>query len=144
MSINKIISFFDNNINSKLKDRKVLKKFIGNLIIQENFNFINIDIIFCTDDFLLELNKSVLQHDYYTDIITFDLSEINNSISAEIYISVDRVMDNASIFKVDYINELHRVIFHGILHLCGYKDKTASQIATMRSKEQFYLDKYFK
>ena len=92
---------------------------------------------------MLEINRQFLTHDFYTDIITFDLSE-TNAIQAEIYISVDRVRDNALKLGVSFKSELHRVIFHGVLHLCGYKDKTKGEKEKMRDKEEFYLARYFK
>ena len=90
---------------------------------------------------MLEINRTYLKHDYLTDIITFDLSE-GPSTTAEVYISVDRVKENARNNKVSFKNELHRVIFHGALHLCGYKDKKKKEIAVMRQKEDQYLSKY--
>jgi rRNA maturation RNase YbeY len=90
----------------------------------------------------LEINKTYLSHNYHTDIITFDLSENTQDIQAEIYISIDRVRDNAKTLKTTVKEELHRVIFHGVLHLCGYKDKTKSSQAEMRKAEDYYLQKY--
>ncbi len=90
---------------------------------------------------MLAINRQFLSHDFYTDIITFDLSD-SNAIQAEIYISVDRVKDNAAQLGVSFKSELHRVIFHGVLHLCGYKDKKRKEIEKMRSTEGFYMNKY--
>jgi rRNA maturation RNase YbeY len=90
------------------------------------------------------MNRDFLQHDYYTDIITFGLSEKNQPIEAEIYISIDRVKDNALSLGVAYKEEMLRVIFHGALHLCGYKDKTKSEISAMRAKEDQYLQLFAK
>ena len=98
--------------------------------------------IFCSDDRLLEINKQFLNHDYYTDIITFNLSGANQPINAEIYISVDRVRENAGDFNSSVPMELHRVIFHGALHLCGYKDKTRKDQTEMRKMEDKYLEMY--
>ena len=103
-----------------------------------------IHYIFCSDDYLLEINRQYLQHDYYTDIITFGLSNPGQPINAEIYISVDRVKDNALEFKTSLKRELHRVIFHGALHLCGYKDKKKADAALMKKMEENYLNRYFK
>ena len=97
-----------------------------------------INVILVSDDHLLEMNRKYLNHDYFTDIITFDTSE-GNTISGDLYISVDRVAENASQFKVSTSNELHRVMVHGLLHLCGYGDKTDEEKSTMRSKEDHYL-----
>ena len=90
------------------------------------------------------INKKILNHNYYTDIITFNLSEDKSDIVGEIYISVDRVKDNAYQLNESFKTELHRVMFHGILHLCGLEDKTKKDILLMRAKEDFYLNKYFK
>lgn len=103
----------------------------------------SVNYIFVSDNALLEINKQFLKLDFYTDIITFDLSE-SAEITAEIYISVDRVRDNATLLGVSFKSELHRVIFHGALHLCGYGDKTKAQKAEMREKEDFYLQSYLK
>ena len=126
-----------------LKQRRLLKKFIIQLFIKEKKSLQSIDIIFCSDEYLLGINKQHLQHDFYTDIITFDLSEsLANPIIGELYISVDRVMDNAALSDEKFSTELLRVIFHGLLHLCGFKDKTIKEIKTMRQKEDEYLNLY--
>ena len=130
--------------SNSLSERTRLKSFIANLFKKEGQKLDDIRYIFCSDDYLLEINQQHLQHDYYTDIITFDLSEPGKPINAEIYISVDRVRDNARQFKTSLKNELHRVIFHGALHLCGYKDKTSKDQAVMRKMEDKNLAKYFK
>ena len=96
-----------------------------------------IDFIICDDEYLLNINKTHLDHDYYTDIITFPLSE--NPIEANVFISIDRVKENAQLYKVKLEDELHRVMIHGMLHLCGYGDKTETEIQTMRDKEDHYL-----
>jgi rRNA maturation RNase YbeY len=101
--------------------------------------------VFCSDEFLLQINKDYLKHDYYTDIISFDLSLSKNSpIIGEIYISVDTIRVNAKRFETTNQQELHRVIFHGALHMCGYKDKTKKDQALMTIKEDEYLSLYFK
>ena len=126
-----------------LKQRRLLKKFIIQLFVKEKKPLQSIDIIFCSDEYLLEINKQHLQHDFYTDIITFDLSESSaNPIIGELYISIDRVKDNAALRDEKFSTELLRVIFHGLLHLCGFKDKTKSDIKTMREKEDEYLGLY--
>ncbi|WP_294670662.1 rRNA maturation RNase YbeY [uncultured Fluviicola sp.] len=98
-----------------------------------------ISIIFCSDEHLLEMNKEYLEHDYYTDIITFDYTQ-DNVVSGDLFISVDRVQDNADEFDTLFRDELHRVCVHGLLHLCGYKDKTESDEELMRSKENEMLE----
>jgi len=98
--------------------------------------------VFCSDDHLHQMNQQFLDHDTLTDIITFDLSENDNTLAGEIYISIDRVKENAAKFKVSYTDELHRVIFHGALHLCGFKDKKDADKKVMRQKEDECLSEY--
>ena len=127
-----------------LKNKKRLKTFIIELFIKEAKSLKSMNVIFCSDEYLLDINQQHLQHNFYTDIITFDLSESNSSsIIAELYISIDRVRDNANTLKTDFLTELHRVIFHGALHLCGYKDKKTADIKIMRQKEDENLTQYF-
>ncbi len=128
-----------------LSNRQQLKRFIEKLSKKEKKKINSLTIVFCADDYLLQINRSFLSHNYYTDIITFDLSDKDSQlIDAEIYISVDRVRENAELHQTNLKQEIHRVVFHGVLHLCGYKDKSASQKKTMRSKEDQYLALYFK
>jgi probable rRNA maturation factor len=127
-----------------LSDRSHLKAFIASLFKKEKKKLTEIRYIFCSDDYLLEINRQYLQHDFYTDIITFGLSEPGEPINAEIYISVDRVRDNARQFSSSLKRELHRVIFHGALHLCGYGDKKKKEELLMRKMEDKYLGLYFK
>ena len=129
---------------SSLSDRTRLKSFVVSLFKKEGKKLEDIRYIFCSDDYLLEINRHYLKHDYYTDIITFGLSDPGQPINAEIYISVDRVKENARTFKTSIKRELHRVIFHGALHLCGYKDKKSEEQQTMRKMEDKYLGQYFK
>lgn len=126
-----------------LRDRSQLKSFIPSIFKKEKKQLKEIQFIFCSDDYLLDINKKYLDHDYYTDIITFDLSEPGQQITAEIYISVDRVRDNARSFGTSLKKELHRVIFHGALHLCGYRDKKQQEEKLMRKMEDQYLGLYF-
>lgn len=139
-----LIQFFNNDRIPPLKDRKKLKLFLKELFIAEKRELHNLTYIFCSDKYLLEINKQFLKHDFYTDVITFDLSQPKDEITGEIYISVDRVKENAQTLGVSINNELHRVIFHGALHLCGYKDKRSREIKMMKEKEDLYLSKYFK
>ena len=104
---------------------------------------VDLTYVFCHDDYLLEINQEFLNHDTLTDIITFDMSEDQENLQGEIYISVDRVKDNAEKFKVSYEQELHRVIFHGALHLCGFKDKRSSDKERMQQEEDLCLRNYF-
>ncbi len=127
-----------------VRDRNALRSFIKQTFSREKTKLLSLNYIFCSDKQLLEINRTYLQHDYYTDIITFDLSESQQAPKqAEIYISVERVKDNAQQLGVSFTKELHRVIFHGVLHLCGYKDKTPQQAKEMRQKEEEVLVKYF-
>ena len=118
--------------------------FITSIFKKEKTKAQDLNIIFCSDDFLLNINREYLNHDYTTDIITFEISRDLNGITAEIYISVDSIIKNSIDYQSTIKNELHRVIFHGVLHLCGYKDKSTKDIALMRSKEDQYLALYFK
>lgn len=138
----KVVRFFYHEVNFHFPDRKALKTFIVELFKLEKRDIDNLSFIFCNDEYLLHINKTFLSHDYYTDIVTFDLSA-SNLITGEIYISVDRVKDNATALETTFIHELHRVIFHGALHLCGYQDKSKKQQQTMRAKEDYYLSLYF-
>jgi len=134
--------FFQNAIT--LKERGRLKSFIISLMEKEGKKPKDISIIFCSDEYLLEINKAHLNHNYFTDIITFDLTpKHEKETTAELYISTDRVKFNAKDYNTTISNELHRVIFHGILHLCGYKDKSKKDIVLMREKEFQYLNLYF-
>lgn len=138
------IQFFFLQQNISLTRRSSLKTFIKSIFKKEKQTLENLTYIFCSDDYLLEINRSHLNHDYYTDIVTFDLSETPGAITGEIYISTDRVRDNAATLGVTIKEELHRVIFHGALHLCGYKDKSPKDARQMRAAEDRYLTAYFK
>ena len=125
-----------------LRDRRKLKLFLVRLFTKEGRSLAALQYIFCSDEYLLAINRQYLNHDYYTDIITFDLSDKNHLINAEIYISVDRLRENAPKYDNSLSKELHRVMFHGALHLCGYKDKTAQEQEKMRKMEEKYLRLY--
>lgn len=132
------IQFHQADIAFVLKDKKAIKKWITDCIRLESKQLKDVSYVFCSDDYLLQINIDHLDHNTYTDIITFDYTE-DDIISSEIYISIDRVRENAKEFNHTVKNELHRVIIHGILHLVGYKDKTESDSLEMRSKEDYYL-----
>jgi rRNA maturation RNase YbeY len=117
-----------------LKESSKLKKWIANTIASEGFQLGDISYVFCDDAYLLKLNQDYLNHDTLTDIISFDY-RMNKEINGEIYISVERVAENAKDFSVDFYTELHRVMIHGILHFCGFKDKTQSEEQKMRQRE---------
>jgi probable rRNA maturation factor len=129
-----MISFQNQSISFKLKDKTRLKAWIKTVTEKEKHRLGDINYIFCSDDELLEINIQHLNHTTYTDIITFDYTE-GNKISSDIFISIDRVEENAKKFKVSFEEELHRVMIHGILHLCGYKDKSKADAELMRKKE---------
>lgn len=135
------ISFTNNGVNSLLEKKKPLKTVIFSIFNEENCEFNKIDYIFCSDEYLLKLNQRYLNHDTYTDILTFSLANTSLPIIAEIYISVDRVKENAEVLKTDYMTELYRVMIHGILHLCGYNDHSTDEKKIMRQKEDYYLSK---
>lgn len=132
------ISFNNQSITFKLKEKTKLKQWIKSITEKEKHKLGIINYIFCTDDELLAINLKHLNHNTLTDIITFDYTE-GKTINSDIFISIDRVTENAKKFKVTFENELHRVMIHGVLHLCGYKDKTKSDSELMRKKEDWAL-----
>ena len=137
------IQFIFTDTVIQLSERKRLKLFIERMFRQKKRALTNLLIIFCTDKYLLDINMRFLRHDYYTDIITFNLSDDPGVIDGEIYISVDRIKENAINQQVFLKEELHRVIFHGVLHLCGYKDKEQGDKAKMTTAENKQLKLYF-
>ncbi len=120
--------------NFKRLDEVSYSKWLVQVAVSENKTLGELSFVFCSDEFLLKINQDHLNHDTYTDIITFDYSD-NGLISGEIYISTERVKENAGRFSVSEINELHRVMAHGVLHLCGYGDKSEFETQLMREKE---------
>ena len=136
------IHIYSENVTLNLKGRRVIKQWITDLTEKEGSGIAGVNFIFCSDAFLLDLNKTYLKHDTLTDVITFNFSEENekgSGISGEIYISLDRVRENAREFKVSVQEESCRVMVHGVLHLLGYSDKSAAQKKLMRQKEDLYL-----
>jgi probable rRNA maturation factor len=131
--------FINDSASINLNNKKALSDFITQSIANQTGKASAIIYIFVNDDALLIMNKAFLKHDTLTDIITFDQSETNKKIIGEIYISVDRVIDNARKFKIDVYTELYRVLFHGALHLCGFKDKTKADALLMREMENYWL-----
>ena len=117
------------------------KKWLNQVISNEDKEEGDITYIFCDDDYLLEKNIRFLNHNTLTDVITFDYCE-GNSVSGDIFISIERVKENSEVFKVDFLTELNRVMVHGLLHLLGYKDKTERESNLMRKKENYYLTEY--
>jgi rRNA maturation RNase YbeY len=128
------VHFHNEKINFRLKNKRDLKSWIRNVCLIEGKDLSIVNIIFTNDEFLIGINKKFLNHDFYTDIISFDYSE-GVHISGDVYISIDRVKDNALTFDVSFNEELKRVIIHGILHLCGYKDKEDEERLLMRNLE---------
>ena len=133
------IFFFTEYIKFNLKEKNALRRWITVSARKEGFLIEELNYIFCSDNHLLRLNLRFLNHDEYTDIITFDHSFHKTKINGEIFISIPRVKENAKTYKATFQNELHRVMIHGILHLCGYTDKTKARQSKMRSKEDYYL-----
>jgi probable rRNA maturation factor len=137
-----LIRYFSENIDFKLAQKVEIKKWLVGIAKEEGMGVGDINYIFCDDEYLLGINKQYLDHDYYTDIITFDNAEDEGKIEGDIYVSIDRVQDNATNLKVSFDKELKRVLAHGVLHLCGYKDKTEQEERQMRGKEEYYLMKF--
>jgi probable rRNA maturation factor len=135
-----IYFFFETAVS--LKDRTGIKNLIASVFRTEGVALSSLNYIFCSDKRLLKINQDFLHHDFYTDIITFELNPKGQPVEGEIYISVDRVKENASSLGISFKQEFLRVILHGALHLCGYKDKTSSQVKEIRQKEEFYLTKF--
>ncbi|MBK5214008.1 MAG: rRNA maturation RNase YbeY [Flavobacteriaceae bacterium] len=127
----------------ELKNQSELKKWISEIIVSEGFEFGEIIYVFCDDDFLHKLNVEFLNHDTLTDIISFDY-KLGKQLNGEIYISVERVAENAQDFQTNFEDELHRVMIHGILHFCGYNDKSDLEESTMRRKEEKSLEIFSK
>ncbi len=138
------ISFNQADSKVTLANRVALKSFIEKRIKKEGFSIQTLTYVFCSDKYLLKMNKDFLSHNYYTDIISFDLSETPGNLIGEVYISVDRVKDNAKTHGTSLKEELHRVIFHGALHFCGYKDKKPADTIKMRQMEDRWLAAYMK
>ena len=138
------ISFNQADSRVTLANRVALKSFIEKRVKKEGFSIETLTYVFCSDKYLLKMNKDFLSHNYYTDIISFDLSETPGNLIGEVYISVDRVKDNAKTHGTTLKEELHRVIFHGALHFCGYKDKKTADAKKMREMEDRWLNAYMK
>ncbi|KFC40014.1 rRNA maturation RNase YbeY [Elizabethkingia anophelis] len=135
-----MINYFYENV-APISDEEKRAEWLEKLILEEGKKTGDINYILCNDEYLLEINRQYLDHDYYTDIITFDYCK-GKIISGDIFLSLQRVLDNASMLETKQEEELNRVLAHGILHLCGYKDKTEEEQKTMRSKEDYYIGKY--
>lgn len=134
-----MINFHVEDTDFKLQQKLKLKNWLKSVLEAEGFVLGDINYVFCSDEYLLKINVEYLDHDYLTDIITFDNSEDEELIEGDIFISIDRVVDNAKTFQVSTEHELRRVLVHGVLHLCGYLDKTDEEEKLMREKENHYL-----
>ncbi|MFA6276558.1 MAG: rRNA maturation RNase YbeY [Pedobacter sp.] len=135
------ITFFTEDIQYALKHKTRVRNWIETTILAEGYQLSELNFILCSDDYLLRINQDYLQHDDYTDVITFDNSEELKMIVGDIFISLDRIKENALNFKSTTLDELCRVMIHGTLHLLGYKDKTKAAKTLMTEKEDFYLEK---
>ncbi len=133
------IKFFTEDTSYQLRQRSEIRTWLKNIAKKEKYSILELNYIFCSDEYLLQMNRDFLDHDYYTDIITFDNSEVSGKIEGDIFISIDRVKDNAQQQKTSLKDELHRVLVHGLLHLTGYKDKTSKEQEIMRKKEDSSL-----
>jgi probable rRNA maturation factor len=125
-----------------IKNRKKFKEHFSRLFAIEGYELQKISYIFCSDEYLLKLNKQFLNHNFYTDVLTFLNSTVNEPIESEIYISLERIKENAKFFEVSYKKELLRVMIHGALHLCGYNDKNKKTKGLMKKREDFYINLY--
>ena len=136
-----MVSYYFEDTDFRLKAKTRIKYWLKLVAESEVYRLGNVSVIFCSDNYILDINQRFLQHDYFTDIITFDYSE-GNRISGDLFISVDSVRENSLEYGTEFEGELHRVIVHGILHLIGYDDHTEEDVRVMRAKENYYLSLY--
>lgn len=134
------ISYFTEDTTFQITQKRSLSSWIKQAILEEGYQLELLNFIFCSDNYLLSINKQYLDHDYFTDIITFGQSEDPSTIEGDIFISIDRVKENADIFNTQFSQELFRVMIHGVLHLCGYADHSSQEKEQMRNKETYYLN----
>lgn len=132
------ISFYNEDLPLPKLKRRIVGNWLKEVILKEGKRVGDVSFIFCTDEYLLDVNKKFLDHDYYTDVITFDYVE-GNIISGDIFISLDRVSENATGLSISFNDELNRIMVHGILHLLGYKDKSDNEKILMTEREDFFL-----
>lgn len=135
-----MIRFFKEDTAFELPQKNTMKAWLNGIAQTEGRKLGEINYIFCSDEYLLQVNREYLNHDYYTDIITFDNSETENLIDGDIFVSIERIADNAKTQKTDFDTELRRVLAHGVLHLVGYGDKNPEDEKLMRAKEDYYLN----
>ena len=129
---------FNYQTDFQLEHKSNVTNWLSDVIALENYSLDHVSYVFCDDNYLFDINVKYLKHNTLTDIITFNYN-LDKTISSDIYISIDRVRENANTFKASFQNELHRVMVHGILHLCGYNDETETEKSQMRKKEDYYL-----
>lgn len=133
------INFFTEEVRFSYPGKRKTKEWIKETLLIEKKSLGILNFIFCSDNYLSEINYKYLKHNSLTDVITFDYTEESNRISGDIFISLDRVKENSKTYNCDYITEIHHVMIHGVLHLIGYKDKTSEDAGIMREKEDYYL-----
>ena len=133
-----MVSYFTEDIAFNFKEKRLTSRWLKFVAESESKRLGDIAVIFCSDNYILDVNMKYLQHDYFTDIITFDYCE-GNVLSGDLFISIDSVRENAVFYGSEFADELNRVIVHGLLHLIGYDDHTEEDIAQMRAKENYYL-----
>ena len=133
------VRFFSEGTSYQLKDKRKISSWLADVVKSEGHELIDLNIILVSDNYLHKMNVDFLNHNTLTDIITFDNTVVSLQIEGELYISIDRVHDNALKFSIRLIDELHRVMVHGVLHLCGYGDKTPKKKVIMREKEECFL-----
>lgn len=136
-----MIEFTLKNVDVPGLDSEFFVLWLQDVVKEEGFELGDICLVFCSDFELLEMNKTFLQHDYFTDILTFDYC-FDSVVSGDLFLSIDRIIDNATTLNEDYLKEVKRVCVHGVLHLCGYKDKTDTESIIMRGKEEYYITKF--
>ncbi len=136
-----MINFFNEDVDFKVAHPRKTKTWLKSIIETEGYELNQLNYVFCSDEYLLGINRQYLNHDFYTDIITFDNSEIEGKVEGDIFVSIDRVQENAKELNKPFEEELRRVLAHGILHLVGYDDIEDEQELEMRNKEDFYLSK---
>ncbi|GHB89146.1 rRNA maturation RNase YbeY [Persicitalea jodogahamensis] len=141
-TLKSLIQFFAEDVDHELPNPTKARRWLKFVIDQEEHELNSLNYIFCSDEYLLNMNREHLNHDYYTDIITFDTSDEEKQVEGEIYISIDRVNENAATANVKEDEELRRVMVHGVLHLLGYDDDTDSNKEKIRDKEDYYLKNY--
>ncbi len=134
-----LINFYSEDIQYRLRNKKLINKWLLSAIESESGQVEEISFIFTSDNFLINLNTEYLSHDTFTDIITFQYNEEGDKLHSDVFVSIERVKDNAKLFNQSILNELHRMLIHGVLHLLGYDDKNKTSKQLMTTKEDYYL-----